>query len=906
MSAAAAWALAGALWAGCLAPGSWQAAVGGAGLLIVAVAPRRERLRLVLAAGALVLLGSGLAGARAGMAGQARLAELASAGGRAEIIGAVVTEPRESRHGAWAVLRVESIDGTSVRERAAVRLPAEPLPELGVRMRALVTARPLEDDGFDGHLRRLHAVAMLSPVTAPVVEEPAGELWRLTSALRERTRQVARGRLDTDRAALLTGLLTGDVRGQTPERKDVLAAAGLTHLVVVSGRHVGLLLAGVIGVAAVAGAGARARHLTGLAMLVFYVLLVRWEPSVLRAAVMASLVLGAGLAGRRAEARHSLAIAVLLLLLLDPMLAGHLGFGLSVSATAGVLVVTPWLAPRLPGPRTLRLAAAATMGAQAGAAPLLLGLDGGLSAGSIPANILAVPLAGAAQLVGLVAVIVGLPWPAAGSAVAALAGPPLSALLVVAEWAADAPALSAELLLTPAALAGLALVLAAASRRRAPRAAAALAVAAIVGLAVPALLPRAPVDALTITMIDVGQGDAVLVEAPSDGPRPARMLVDGGPEPEPLLAALRERDIDALDAVVLTHPHEDHRGGLPAVLQRIPVGALLIGPEPEPDQVEPGAAGLELAATQRGVPTQRVSAGRSLRLGSATVRVLWPPARLPAATETNDTSVVLHVSDGHGSALLTGDAEEQAQLRLLARPEVLSADVLKVPHHGGDTNAEGFIAAVDAAAALIGVGEENPYGHPSTAVLRELARTRVHRTDHHGTVSLQHPGQHHPAHDEHVAACHQDDEPERHLAERAERQIDPDQQRLVGERVEIGAELGRGVQSLGQEAVDRIADACKHEKPEREHEIAGYDQIDHDRHQQQAADGDEIGEVQHVLGPSDQAPGVRLTVRWELAEAHAKLKSIPPRTATGLSESTKHRNAGRTVEACLSAMHGFG
>lgn len=790
MSAAAAWVLAGALWLGCLAVGvapgdgvlallsrwaggrpGWVVALPGLGLLALAALPRREGLRLVVAAAGLGLLGAGIAGGRVELAADARLARLAAEGGAAEIVGAVVTEPRESRHGAWAILRVERLGGVAVRERAAIRLTSGPpgaspggagsppgaagsspgiagahrrseglppgaaglpaLPDLGVRLRARVTARPLEGEGFDGHLRRLHAVALLTPVSPPTLERPAGALWRMTSALRTRTREIAHGALDADRAALLTGLLTGDVRGQTPERKDVLAAAGLTHLVVVSGRHVGLLLAGVLGLAAAAGLGARGRRLLGLAAMAFYVLLVRWEPSVLRAAVMATLVLGAGLAGRRADARHSLAMAVVLLLLVDPLLAGHLGFGLSVGATAGVLVVTPWLVPCLPGPRPVRVAAAVTIGAQAGAAPLLLSLDSGLSAASVPANVLAVPLAGAAQLVGILAVPVGLLWSSAGSAIAVLAGPPLSALLAVAEWAAGGPTLSVGLLASPVALMAAGAVVALTAGRRARPLAAGFATLGMVLFAV-GLRPPAGIAELTITMIDVGQGDAVLVEAPAEDGRTARLLVDAGPEPAPLLEALRARRVAALDAVVLTHPHQDHAGGLAEVLERIPVGALLTGPS----RPEGLAHQVEAAAARQGVHVRRVGAGDTLTLGRSVAHVLWPPPQGAADPDPNESSVVLHIESEHGSALLTGDAEEDSQRRLLARPEQLRADVLKVPHHGGDTNADGFLAAVGASDALIGVGQDNPYGHPARAVLSELAGMRVHRTDRDGTVTL--------------------------------------------------------------------------------------------------------------------------------------------------------------------------
>lgn len=737
MSAPSAWLLAGALWTGCLLPGPWWLLVLAVAAMPIGMARRRDGVRIAAMSMCLLLLGSGLAGGRLALADGAVLAAVAEAGGAVEVLATVVTEPRETAHGTWAVVRVGAVDGAPVRERAGIRLGDAP-PSLGARLRLRVTARPLADQGFDAHLRRLHAVALLAPAgRLEVVGEPA-TLWRLTSGIRERAREIAGARLDADRAAVLTGLLTGDVRGQSPERRAQLAAAGLTHLVVVSGRHVGLLLAGVLGLAALLGAGARGRRWTGLGALIFYVLLVRWQPSVLRAGVMAGLVLTGGLLGRRADARHSLAMAVVVLLLVDPLLAGHLGFGLSVTATAGVLVLAPWLAPRLPGPRTVRVLIAASLGAQLGAAPLLLTLDQGISLATVPANLVSVPLAAVAQVVGLLAVGVGLAWPSAGGLLAGVAGLPVGGILAVAGWAADGARVDVAALARPGTAALVAALGAAlALRRRAPR----LGVAALTGViglaALPSLAPSPSVDHLSVTALDVGQGDAFLVEVPGGAAGTVRILVDGGPDARAVLHRLRERRVRRLDVVVMSHPHHDHTGGLPAVLSALPVGVLLVGPTPlDPFGVALSAAETEQRAVERGVPVQRVAAGHGFALGSARVRVLSPPADGSLAYDLNEDSVVLHIALGSRSILLTGDAEVGAQTRLLTQPGQLRADILKVPHHGGATNTPGFLAAVGASHALIGVGVDNDYGHPHGSVLEELTGTTVHRTDEDGTVSL--------------------------------------------------------------------------------------------------------------------------------------------------------------------------
>jgi competence protein ComEC len=131
-----------------------------------------------------------------------------------------------------------------------------------------------------------------------------------------------------------------------------------------------------------------------------------------------------------------------------------------------------------------------------------------------------------------------------------------------------------------------------------------------------------------------------------------------------------------------------------------------------------------------------VAAGRRFVIGDATVEVLAPPAAPAPGAERNSRSIVLRVVGRHGSMLLTGDADRHAQLRLLRRPAALRADVLKVPHHGGATNAVGFIDAVAARVAVVSVGAGNSYGHPHPDTVADLAPVPLWRTDRHGAVTV--------------------------------------------------------------------------------------------------------------------------------------------------------------------------
>jgi competence protein ComEC len=238
---------------------------------------------------------------------------------------------------------------------------------------------------------------------------------------------------------------------------------------------------------------------------------------------------------------------------------------------------------------------------------------------------------------------------------------------------------------------------------------------------------------LHVYFLDVGQGDAILVRAP-DG---RTILIDGGPSPAALLNEIGEvlpfwdR---SLDLVVLTHPDQDHLTGLIPLLDRYRIGQVL-------DVVEPGRgpyATLWLeAVTESEVP--RTSAGRGARLpvGQLQVMILNPERNptMDATRDDNSGSIVLRLDYGQTSALLAGDADQQAEDDMLTAGLPLAADVLKVGHHGSKfSSSAAFLAAVSPRVAVIQVGADNPFGHPDLEVLARLAGSQVFRTDQKGRI----------------------------------------------------------------------------------------------------------------------------------------------------------------------------
>lgn len=727
--AAAAWlGAAAATWAAAWAPVTRLAAVvtAGAGLALAAAAIRSgDRARFVVACLAVAVTLFGLAGARLAAQRVGPVAEAAHHGRTVRVAAVVAEDARRSDDGRWwTIVRVDRLAGAATRARAVIGGRGGPPPRRGVRLTGRVRVVWLEDGS---PLRFRHvAVSLRGPPLAVVGAPDAVE--RGVARIRGRVRGAARSGLTAPLDALATGLVTGDDTDLPEDAREALRAAGLGHLTAVSGANVALVVGGVALLAGVTRWRPATRRLAAVVAIVAFVIVTRAEPSVVRAACMAGAVLAAEARGHARHAVAALATAVLASLLIDPLVARSVGFLLSVSATAGILVVAPRIRARLPArPGRLGDAVAVTLGASIGVTPGLLASFGEAPLASVPANIVAAPLAAVAFAVTTAAGVVAQVSEPAGAALMALAGPAVRGVLATARAAeaAGAPVLSTArpFLLVAAAAAVVALLVASAVARR-------LGLAVAVGASVVVLAPGPGREGLVLTALDVGQGDALLVETPD-----VRILVDAGPD-DTAATWLRRRPDLRPDLLVVSHPHADHVGGLRDVLDGVGVPVLWRPPPTEP------AASFETtlaAAAERGTAVVRAAAGRTVRVGETRIDVLGPPPGRPyagTASELNESSLVVRVAWRGRAALLTGDAEAAAQRDLLRRPGAIRAGLLKVPHHGAATNAPGFLRAVGAEVAVISVGADNDYGHPRKEVLDDLrtAGVEVLRTDRDGEV----------------------------------------------------------------------------------------------------------------------------------------------------------------------------
>jgi competence protein ComEC len=711
---------------------------------------------------------------------------------------AAVERAPSGERAAW-IAQVVSVGGTfEGRQRAVLRLEPPGAGRVYARLPRYPVIAPgdtitftdrlevaPDDDGFGAYLARVGVTATVD-VRAMAIARPGDDP---VESIRRQAGDALSAVITEPEAGLAAGIMVGLRDRVSREVADALTAAGLSHIVAISGWNIAVV-AGLIA-ALLRGWPRRHRSVAMIAAIAAYAVLAGASPSVVRAALMAGVVLVARESGRPGHAAAALGMAAVLMLLADPATVADAGFLLSVAATAGLLAwaapLTAWLGARVPyvTPTWIVEALGVSLSAQFATLPIVLLAFGRLSLVAPLANLAAAPLVLPAMIVGAIALpvgwLVGAGAPDVIGVPVALAGrATFGALVAIGRFAAGLPLASVSLE-PPAAIASavvastiIALVVA---RRRwrgsAPQ------VLATAGLVQPGAHDRArssdrigsqtrrvwlmalgvvvvggaliatarPDGRLRVTVLDVGQGDAILVQ----GDAGSRMLVDGGPDPDRLLSVL-DGHLPAwdrrIDVIVLTHPHEDHVAGLALLLERYRVRTVaevgMRGPGP-------GYAAFDAVLDRLGIDRRRVAAGDRLRLDRTTVDVRWPPpGGVPpeppdTGTGINNVSAVLDLRFGARRLLLSGDIEEAIDPQLLASgiTDGGRLDLLKVAHPGSRTaSTDAFLGALRPRVAVVSAGAKNPYGHPTRQALDRLAAVgaRVYRTDTDGSVTIETDG----------------------------------------------------------------------------------------------------------------------------------------------------------------------
>ena len=598
---------------------------------------------------------------------------------------------------------------------------------------------------FSGRLSRdeLGDTAGLLSVRGPP-KVLAGPSWPLRAADRLRSGiRVAVGDTSRPGAALVPALVDGDDTGLSDDLSDDFRVTGLTHLLAVSGTNLTLVAGFALLLARWLGVRARGLTVVGMLAIGGFVLLARAEPSVLRAAAMGTvglLAFGNG-GGRRAP--RALGVCVVALMLLDPALATTAGFALSALATAGIVFLAPpwsaamrrWLPERL---GWLAEAVAVPTAAQLACTPVVAAISGQVSVVAVVANLLAGPVVAPATVLGLTGGALAIALPLLGRIVALPAVWSGTWIVAVAHRMADLPVAAGTVstgwlaigVLTLACLLAVP-VLGWLFARRAGVICLCVVLAAATLIRPPAL--GWPPHGWVLVMCDVGQGDGMVLRAGAH----AFVVVDTGPDPEPMGECLRRLHVHDIPLVILTHFHADHIGGLSAVLSGHDVGGIEVSPYADPAY---GADEVRALAAKARVPIREAQFGETRTLGALSWQVLAPSEPAPAGSDSppNDDSIVMYVRTRGITILMMGDEETGSQEHLRALFPGLRADVLKVAHHGSAKQDPELVRSLGARFGLISVGKDNDYGHPAPSLLALLrsAHIRAFRTDQDGSIAV--------------------------------------------------------------------------------------------------------------------------------------------------------------------------
>ena len=643
--------------------------------------------------------------------------------------------------------------------------------------------------GFDypAHLARqgIHGVVSIRRGGDLRLDERGSGLLRKVQDLRERIRQALLHSTTGDGSAVLQAMVLGEEGGLTDDLRARFMAAGVTHILSISGSHLGLVAILCFWMCRHLLFLVPERHYHRLTLrldprkiaagitvvpVTFYAFLAGGEIATIRALIMILAGLAALLLDRESDILSALALAALVTLLPNPRALFDISFQLSYLSVVTILfVVDTWNRLRPPTATPLRkwlqsgllllmisAATALTTG------PLVARHFQQVSFAGIAANMVVVPFAGAVVVpLGLTTGILSL---LTGSLpLASLTQASADAFIALVSFFSRLPGAAVPVRSPgPLFLAGYAGLVGAAAvwarsrlfgryrplefSSRTPRVVPLATALSVLLLLIAATLPLAGGSGNRITFLDVGQGDCALIETVNG----RSILIDGGGTRDGrfdvgrrvVVPYLRDRGISTIDLVILSHPHPDHVNGLLSVLEDLPVRAVWWSGE---DAALEGAAALRQLTAQRNVPLRTVSAGDSEAIGDSVVEVLNPgrgqrPRNRKAYAAENDRSLVVRLHSGGQTLLFPGDLHRDGETALLRQSSDVHAFVVKVPHHGSkSSSSEAFIRAVSPSIAVFSVGEGNPYRHPADEVIERYrsAGADIFRTDRDGAVIMQ-------------------------------------------------------------------------------------------------------------------------------------------------------------------------
>ena len=606
-------------------------------------------------------------------------------------------------------------------KESSIRLPVRALSRFNC---AISVGDEIQLSGSLIVTKEKRVAATLIADDAPAVLRSAGKLAESLTNIREDFRKKA-ARLNSDAGSLIPGMILGDTSLQSQNFAIQMRRSGLSHLTAVSGANFAIVSALVLWISRLIFKRLIIQLLTTSAFLVIFLLLVRPSPSVLRAGVMAAVILLARATGNRRNASSALAAAITALLLLDPFQSHDPGFVLSVLATGGLILLAPEITSRLHTwlPGWLAEILAVSLAATVLCTPYILFLSGEISALSVLFNVLVAPAVAPITILGFLSVIL-LPISWLSSLLLTLAASLAKWIVLVASFSLATP----NWRINPTFF--LLVIVIGLLIHKTKRNLLFLILALIL---IVNLTPRLgfPGSGWQIAQCDVGQGDALAISL-GDG---SGLLFDVGPDPTLIDRCLKTLKINKLPLIVLSHNHADHTFGLVGALRNRTVGEIWSN------------GGVSLPKSSN-LTISVVKRGDSAKIGDTNLEVLWPKPDSSSSAEyqslpgdgsaENNRSLVIKVIHNGVSILVTGDIEPEAQSEIAAQGDLSAVDILKVAHHGSRFQDQEFLKIAQPRVALISVGIGNSYGHPDLSLINSLREmgSVVRRTDLHGPIAV--------------------------------------------------------------------------------------------------------------------------------------------------------------------------
>ena len=591
--------------------------------------------------------------------------------------------------------------------------------------------------------------------SSEIILKGEGGNWFMRKCVYPLRQSIAR-RLDSfiggEEANFLKGLTIGDRSGIPIELKDQFVQAGVMHILAVSGLHVGLIALILVGVFATLRFPEAPRIYLTAGCLLFYAFLAGSPPSVVRAVVMTIMILGARLFERKADVYNSLAAAAIFIFMIDPKQFMMPGFQLSFAAVISIVALYPSfkkmfdLLPKslkdMKIVRSIAALASVSLAAALGTLPLTSYYFEKISIIGLVANLVIVPLTGIVLAMGITAITFSFVSDFIALLYAETARLGAALLLWFVKYFGSLPFAYMDYKFdgkSAVVYFGMLILIFSLGKITIRR-------LVLIGLVssniiIYGIIFRIVGDGnqLRITFLDVGQGDAVFIEYPGG----KNMLVDAGPltmtfdaGARTIVPFLRRNGVRELDALIISHPHSDHLGGVPALLRAIPTRCVYdAGSSANSSLFREYNHLLDSLHLDHRV----VKAGEKIdSIDNCHIYILHPSGVFVSSDTTtrinlNNQSVVLRIVYGETSILLMGDAEEEAEAKMVdIYDDFLQSDVIKAGHHGSRTSSsEIFLQKVHPRRAIVSVGHNNKFHHPSEVVLHRLKNHKVktNRTD---------------------------------------------------------------------------------------------------------------------------------------------------------------------------------